>query len=289
MHINLLLGDIQLKWYDILNTVGNAAFFLFILCHIKQKGQFLSLFFVRIQNFFKNRPTSNPLLRFLQGPYLWAIIELYLLYWLYSQGGFFAPIFSNTFDTGANYFGLLIFSPLILLVSYWVLGISPRRQADFLAPAFPLALIFYKIGCFCAGCCNGIECKIGFYNHNTSAVEFPVQLVEAGCAVLIFIILLLCRKKAKPGTLIPLHIILYCSLRFCSEFLRHEDNVFGPLKSYHLLCIISFVVGLVEYILIFRFGDELENFILTKNLPALISKLIIKIKPQKKRKHHTKK
>lgn len=290
MYKYLHLGDMVIQWYNIFNPAGYVVLILFNLFHIKQKSEFLSLFFIRKQDYFKKKLRINTRFRFLKGSYFWAVVEQILFSAIQTVPALFlSPLFANIFKTGANYFGLLLCFPFIFLVFNWLLGTSPCKQSDLLTPAFPLALIFYKLACFCQGCCHGFESKIGLFNYTTSAVEVPVQLVEIGCAVLMFIFLQLWKKKAKPGTLLPLYTILYCVLRFCSEFLRFEDNVLGPLKTYHLLCIAGFIIGIIEYVLIYRFGEELDQFILTMNLPALISKLKLKIKQNKKKRKAAKK
>ena len=100
-------------------------------------------------------------------------------------------------------------------------------------------------------------------------MEFTIQLVEAGLALLIFIFLMAWRKKAKPGTMFPIYLVIFSGTRFFSEFLRCEPNVFWRLKIYHILCVIGAVVGVIEMILITKFGYKIkkacESKILSKN------------------------
>lgn len=284
MYKYLFLGDAKIQWYNIFNAAGYVVLVIFNCLRFKQKSEFLSLFFIRTQNYFIKELRINTRFRFLKRSLFWAFIEQLLFSAIQTVPALFlSPLFAQIFNTGANYFGILLCIPFILLVFYWLLGTAPCKQSDLLTTAFPLALVFYKLACFCQGCCHGFESKIGLYNYNTYAVEVPVQLVETVCALLIFVFLMLWQKKAKPGTLLPLYTILYCGLRFGSEFLRHEDNVLGPLKTYHLLCIAGFVIGIIEYVLIDRFGEKLDHFILTKNLPVLISNLGIKLKKKKRK------
>lgn len=71
------------------------------------------------------------------------------------------------------------------------------RLVDYLpvlVPAIPLMHAFGRVGCFCAGCCYGIEVPWGMtYTHAVSGPNgvplFPVQLVEAGCELVICAIL----------------------------------------------------------------------------------------------------
>ena len=69
--------------------------------------------------------------------------------------------------TGTNYFGKLFFVPITVSFFCLILGIDVFRQIDIITPAFPLALAVSKMGCFFQGCCGGIECPFGLYNHST--------------------------------------------------------------------------------------------------------------------------
>ena len=177
--------------------------------------------------------------------------------------------FGSLVGTGVNYFGLIFFIPYILLLFCYLIKVDPLKQIDLITPAFPLALAITKIACLCAGCCRGIESSLGLYNNSTGLVEFPIQLVEAGLALLIFIFLMAWRKKAKPGTMFPIYLVIFSGTRFFSEFLRCEPNVFWRLKIYHILCVIGAVVGVIEMILITKFGYKIkkacESKILSKN------------------------
>jgi len=75
-----------------------------------------------------------------------------------------------------------------------------------------------RIGCFCAGCCYGIELADGS--------RFPVQLVEAGfcfAALLVFLIIKPERRWPKLP-LFPVYIIIYSVGRFVLEFFRGDAN-----------------------------------------------------------------
>ena len=133
---------------------------------------------------------------------------------------------------GPNYYGTALIGPFMLAAVCFVFGIDVIRAFDLIAPSYALGLVSSKIGCFAAGCCNGIEWEHGLYNYQYERFEVPVQLIESGLALLVFVILVLIRNKTKPGTLFPLYLILYSSTRFCSEFLRSEPEILGNLKLF---------------------------------------------------------
>jgi len=95
-------------------------------------------------------------------------------------------------------------------------------------PIIPLFHTFGRIGCFLAGCCWGIEHKHGIvYNHSLAAPNnvplLPIQLIEAGFNLILFVVLLNCAKKLKrPAFVLPLYMILYGIARFVLEFYRGD-------------------------------------------------------------------
>lgn len=171
--------------------------------------------------------------------------------------------------TGANYFGMIFAMPVLLCFYCWVVGVDPLSQIDLITPAYPLALFFMKLGCFCVGCCEGVVCDFGMYNQLTGKVEFPVQLVEAGIALLLFFFLHFYRKKAQKGILLPIYIILYCAIRFFSEFLRADPGFRGPWKLYQFLCVLGFAYGLVQYAFL-RFCRPFVERFFSNTLPILV-------------------
>lgn len=274
MHKYLFLFDTEIYLYAVLNVFSFFPFLIFNICHYKQKQTALSTLSVQAVTACRKNLRINTRLRFLKSTTFWTITEIILLSCIqYFPMLFLTSVFSSLFKTGSNFFGYLFLLPLLLHVIYWLIGLDPRKQSDLTSPAYPLILVFTKIGCFFAGCCNGIESNaFGMYNHSTFRMEIPVQLIESGCALLIFIVLCLIRKKVKSGTIYPLYMILFSAARFCSEFLRSEDNILGPLKKYHIFCLVGIVFGIIQYIIVCRYGEQLSAFI-GGGLPALIGKL----------------
>lgn len=169
-------------------------------------------------------------------------------------------IFGELVGTEANYFGRLLFAPIMVSFFCLVLGIDVFKQMDIITPAFPLALAVSKFGCFCTGCCRGIECSFGMYNYKTEQLEFPVQLVEMALAIGIFIFLMFWRKKAKEGTMYPIYVIAYSGTRFFSEFLRCEENVLFFLKTYHILCLLGIAAGIFLLFFIKKYKEKIRRF-----------------------------
>lgn len=176
--------------------------------------------------------------------------------------GNFNRSFGRFIGTGANYFGFLL-SILFFWVIFSLLIIAnPLKILDISTMYLPIYLFFIKIACYCAGCCYGISWEYGPYNHHPDhpGNQVPVQLIEAFWALVIFLFLLWFRKKAKTGSLFPTYMILYSATRFCSEFFRREENVLGPLKTYHLLCLVGIVYGLFHLFFLHFYRDSINVF-----------------------------
>ena len=240
--------------YDLLNMLSVLSILIFNLLNFKQKKQIKSNFSEYLLNNIENISGKKTLS--LENTFI--VIEIVLISAAqYAPAPFLNTKFSEIVNTNMNYFGLIFFVPFILFAVFYLISINPFKQMDLITPAFPLALIFAKLGCFCAGCCHGIEHPYGLYNHAYNTVNFPVQLVEAGLALLLFVFLMFYRKKAKEGTLFPTYLILYSSTRFFSEFLRIEENVVWNLKAYQIICITGVIAGLIELLIVKKCKDKI--------------------------------
>ena len=99
-------------------------------------------------------------------------------------------------------------------------------------------------------------------------MEFPIQLVELACAVIMFVIILVLKRKKDrtPGLLYPLFISMYCGSRFISEFWRADyPAVLGPLKGYHIQCLVGLIEGLVFILVVLKKGRKITEFFESKN------------------------
>lgn len=245
------LADTGIKMYDFLNTFSFFVALIFNILQFNRKKSFVSnLSGFAMDKLFENR-TPKILLTF-------TVVEL--IFVSIVQGLFFGllnQLFSDLVDTGANYFGTLFFVPFLLFVWFYLISVNPLKEMDLITPAFSLRLIIVKLACFCAGCCNGKECSWGLYYPNNDAVMFPSQLLEALVALIIFVFLMVYRKKAKEGTLFPIYLIIYSATRFFTEFTRIEDEVFGILKIYHILCLIGILVGVIWLVIVKKYSSKI--------------------------------
>ena len=250
------LGDTEIVLYKLLNNLSLVMIFVFNLANFRRKKALPSKLSVLCSEYCSKKHFPA----FFSNANLWVFLEIMLV--AFFQYGVVYYIGANGFvgalvGTEANYFGTLIFSPFFVQLICLLLSVNPLKQMDLITPAYPFVLIFIKLACFCAGCCAGIECSFGLYNHRSGLTEFPVQLVEAGLAAIIFVILLLIRKKVKEGYLYPIYVILYSVTRFFSEFLRCEENIIWIFKIYHLLCLVGIVSAVVQLFIIRKNKDKI--------------------------------
>ena len=158
---------------------------------------------------------------------------------------------------GAVYYGGLIGG---IFVGYIYMK---KQNADIdaycliLTPLIPLFHFFGRIGCFLSGCCYGVECSVGFtYTYApiiqaNSVVRFPIQLVEAGFNILLFILLgYIAKNKNFKRHILSLYLILYAIIRFVLEFWRGDDIrgfLFGVSTSQIISLVILIVVPIHWY------------------------------------------
>lgn len=159
------------------------------------------------------------------------------------------------FGGSVFYGGFLGALGALLIYSHFV-KILPRGDLlDLYAVTVPLFHTFGRIGCFFGGCCYGIESAFGYtVTGNTLIPElngvrrFPVQLTEAACNLLIFLLLFrLYRKEKNRGRLIFTYMLCYAPVRFSLEFLRGDviRGIYLGLSTSQWISLALFAVGAV--------------------------------------------
>ena len=124
----------------------------------------------------------------------------------------------------------------IMIYTKYSKSIDKNDALDLFALNAPLFHVFGRIGCFLGGCCYGIESDFGFIVHGNQLYpqindvrRFPVQLMEAFCNLLIFLLILyMFRKGISKHKLIYVYMIIYPIARFILEFFR-GDTIRGFL------------------------------------------------------------
>lgn len=273
--------------YDFFNLISIIALLTYNVLLYKKKTASLGRLSSNIVNSYSKRHKNTNIKTFL------AIIELLLVsFFQYALGGAFNRIFGDLVGTGANYFSLILFSPIFVSVLCFFIGTNIFKQLDLITPAYPFTLIFVRLACFCAGCCNGMPSSTGLYNHSTNETEIPIQLIEIFLAVVLFVFLMLRRNKAKEGTMFPTYMITYSIGKFFIEFLSAEKKVFLVFNAYHILSIVFILIAIGYLYVIKRYKSRIELFAndFFDSAEVLYDEVMDKINPKRKRQtiHHSK-
>ena len=110
-----------------------------------------------------------------------------------------------------------------------------------LVPTLPLIHALGRVGCFCAGCCYGVEAAEPWgipFTHAIAAPNgvplLPVQLYECAAELMIFLFLLwYAPRAASKGGILRAYMLAYAPVRFVLEFFRGDvvRGIYGPLST----------------------------------------------------------
>lgn len=174
------------------------------------------------------------------------IIE-YQLSWIeVIKGGF---VFYGGFIGG--------FAGLWIYCKQFKMNMSPFL--DVFATVIPLGHAIGRFGCLFAGCCYGIPYDGPFHviYHETVGMTpletplFPVQVLEALCLLVLFVVLAIVFLRGHKGRTPWLYCIFYGVIRFAVEFLRGdgERGVFLGISTSQWISLGIIVVTAVLFIL----------------------------------------
>lgn len=191
----------------------------------------------------------------LGGHFLFALTNLPAIINMFSTASFSFQALWDCMKGMVFYGGL--FGAIIMVYVYCRLFDDVERADvfDLFAVSAVLFHIFGRVGCFLSGCCYGVESDFGFTMYlNSSPLHFgvsrfPVQLVEAGCNLIIFAVLYIMYKRgAFKGRLIYVYLGAYAVVRFVLEFFRGDEirGVFLGISTSQLISILIVAFLLVR-------------------------------------------
>ncbi len=199
-----ILFGYKITWYAILGLVGMTA--AFFLCYKRSKR-------FKISKDDVINMTAYAMIGVLAGAKLLALICA-------------APFFIHNWDkiiwnlrtveifigTGFVFYGGLAGCIASIYIYCRQYKVDFKNALDLAVPAIPLFHFFGRIGCFTAGCCGGVD-------------GFPLQLVEAGLNLMIFVAMLIIQNKSiLRGKTIYFYLIIYPACRFILEFFRGDPG-----------------------------------------------------------------
>ena len=168
---------------------------------------------------------------------------------------YLVSVIASGFGGMVFYGGFLGGAAAVVIYSKHSKALEYPNTMDLYAAVIPLFHTFGRIGCFLGGCCYGKEWPWGFAVRENpyipemaGPVRIPVQLIEAGCNLIIFIVIaVLFIKNKYSGKLIFIYMLLYPVARFILEFFRGDELrgiLFGISTSQYISIILfAFALG----------------------------------------------
>ena len=148
----------------------------------------------------------------------------------------------NHWIGGTSFYGAVFFVPVVFLGVAKLLREPYRKIMDLCAPAECAMLVVMKIQCLISGCCHGRTlCELS----SGTALRFPSQWAELiNALVIMFVLLLLAKKKPCRGDLFPMYMVIYGCSRFVLNLLRADLSVFLiGLPAGNFWSVVSVLIG----------------------------------------------
>ncbi len=140
---------------------------------------------------------------------------------------------------GLSLFGAIFAVPMFFLLLSVIFKRKYSEISDFCTPFGLILLSFTRLGCFISGCCGGLTYWMG-----TNPIILPIQLFEVVFDLVILEICLYAEKKHfKQGSMYPLLMLLYGTVRFFLEFLRKGGKVLAVFSLSQGFALISLIIG----------------------------------------------
>lgn len=158
---------------------------------------------------------------------------------------------------GITFLGGLLGGCITFLTIYFIhYRNNIRNGINDLVKALPCIVIsiciahsFGRIGCFCAGCCYGIETtsSFGIAFPGMATKVYPTQLFEALFLFLMAVVLLLFVIYKKHNYNLELYLMGYGTFRYLIEFIRGDNRgVFiNEMSPSQFWSIILLIIGII--------------------------------------------
>lgn len=144
---------------------------------------------------------------------------------------------------GISFYGSVFLIPPLMPPIGLLFKQKPQQSLDVCAPCVAVMIGCLRVNCFLSGCCGGRTACIGNF-----CFAWPTQMIDS---LADFLILgwLLKREREKPcsGTLYPLFMVAYSTMRFLLEFLRDTPKDWLYLSHGQWFAMIAVIVGTVWF------------------------------------------
>lgn len=153
----------------------------------------------------------------------------------------------NMLNAGLSSYGGLIGVVLSCIIFELILPTN-KKIIKYTIISLPLTYGIAKIGCFIAGCCNGIPYDGIFkviYRDGLNIGQFPVQITET---IVFIIIFLICNKLRNNKNIIYITALISTIAKFLLDFLRYE-HINKILTTNQIFSIIIVIVLTIIFII----------------------------------------
>lgn len=149
----------------------------------------------------------------------------------------------NPLESGQSLFGSVLLLPICYFVGAMIFRRPFQDVFDIFAMCTITTLVFARVACIVSGCC------VGQFLPGSETLRWPTRELE----IIFHIVLLMFfykinRRGMQRGEIWPLYMITYGIFRFCEEWLRESDSVFGPFHYGHIWAVLSIIIGSSIYI-----------------------------------------
>lgn len=157
---------------------------------------------------------------------------------------------------GLIWYGGFLGGAIVVAIYLRIVRVSFLRAADQGFPYITLAHAIGRVGCFLNGCCYGTptDAWYGVWVPDQPGPVIPVQLIEAGFLLLLFVFLRQWQRTAvmnRPGRLFSLYLVAYGVIRFGVEFLRGgQRHHWLGLSAAQLMSVGLVVAGLLLLLIV---------------------------------------
>lgn len=232
--IAFTIFGLDVHWYGLIISIGLVAAIV------------LACFIAKYRDFDKDTPFELILWMF---PF--AIIGARLYFIIFNGGPWGWKSFA-VWDGGIAIYGAIIGGGIGALIYCLVRKKSFLKVADMAVPCLALGQCIGRWGCYCAGCCYGLEVTDPSLQHFPFALliggewHYATMLLESVCDLIICVVLVLMLRKIKiSGAIFASYMIFYGIIRAIIEGFRGESLMWGSMRVSQVLSLILVAVGIV--------------------------------------------
>jgi phosphatidylglycerol:prolipoprotein diacylglycerol transferase len=159
-------------------------------------------------------------------------------------------------ESGRSITGGLILGHVAAEIAKPIIGfVGPPN--DHFAAKLPFSIAVGRVGCLLAGCCRGVP-HDGWLSvrYDDGVARYPAPLFEIFFQVAVGLFFVeLVRRRALPGRVFALYLVLYGVFRFATEFLRETPKHAMGISIYQYLSVLMVAVGALGIALRHRSPD----------------------------------